>query len=171
MGEVIELRFGERITKLKNAGTRYPVFGGGGESFRTDAFNRDSEWVVSRFAMSPECVRRVRGPFWMLDSGFTFAVRDEEIAKDYIGQLLLNMQPTIYRTSTKSAQKNIDVHGFKRLKVPIPPLREQQRIVSTLDRFDALVNDLSVGLPAELVARRRQYEHYRDRLLTFEEAA
>ena len=48
---------------------------------------------------------------------------------------------------------------------------EQSRIVATLDNFDALVNDLMVGLPAELAARRKQYEHYRDRLLTFEEAA
>ena len=50
-------------------------------------------------------------------------------------------------------------------------LPEQARIVAILDKFDALVNDLSVGLPAELAARRKQYEYYRDRLLTFEEAA
>lgn len=50
---------------------------------------------------------------------------------------------------------------------PVPPLEEQERIVSALDRFDALVNDLSSGLPAELDARRRQYEYYRDRLLSF----
>ncbi|MBK6659237.1 MAG: restriction endonuclease subunit S [Proteobacteria bacterium] len=55
--------------------------------------------------------------------------------------------------------------------VPIPPLEKQQRIVAILDTFDALVNDLSSGLPAEIAARRQQYEHYRDRLLTFKEAA
>ena len=53
----------------------------------------------------------------------------------------------------------------------MPPLDEQERIVAILDKFDALVNDLSIGLPAELNARRQQYEHYRDRLLTFSEAA
>ena len=53
--------------------------------------------------------------------------------------------------------------------VPIPGIDEQDRIVSILDKFDALVNDLNIGLPAELAARRTQYEHYRDRLLTFEE--
>ncbi len=51
--------------------------------------------------------------------------------------------------------------------VPIPPLAEQKRIVAILDKFDALVNDLSVGLPAEIAARRKQYEYYRDKLLTF----
>ena len=53
--------------------------------------------------------------------------------------------------------------------IAIPPLEEQDAIVEALDKFDALVNDLSVGLPAELAARRQQYEHYRDRLLTFKE--
>jgi type I restriction enzyme S subunit len=57
------------------------------------------------------------------------------------------------------------------IRVPIPSLNEQARIVAILDKFDALVNDLSSGLPAEIKARRQQYEHYRDRLLTFREAA
>lgn len=51
--------------------------------------------------------------------------------------------------------------------IPIPPLSEQQRIVDILDRFDALCNDLTSGLPAEIEMRRKQYEHYRDRLLSF----
>lgn len=52
-------------------------------------------------------------------------------------------------------------------KFPLPPLSEQERIVGILDKFDALVNDLSSGLPAEIAARRKQYEYYRDRLLVF----
>jgi len=54
--------------------------------------------------------------------------------------------------------------------IPIPSMEEQARIVSILDKFDALVNDLSHGLPAEIKARRQQYEYYRDQLLTFKEA-
>ena len=61
--------------------------------------------------------------------------------------------------------------NLKKIKIPIPPLAEQERIVATLDKFDALVNDISDGLPAELNARRKQYEYYRDKLLTFEEYA
>jgi type I restriction enzyme, S subunit len=60
---------------------------------------------------------------------------------------------------------------MEHLQVPGPPLDEQERIVAILDKFDALVNDLSSGLPAEISARRRQYEYYRDRLMTFQEAA
>lgn len=51
--------------------------------------------------------------------------------------------------------------------IPVPPLAEQERIVNILDRFDQLVNDISTGLPAEIAARRQQYEHYRNQLLTF----
>ncbi|MCK8115256.1 restriction endonuclease subunit S [Anaerosoma tenue] len=171
LGELIRVNFGARITKAKDAGTVYPVYGGGGASFKTDAYNREDEWVVSRFAMSENCVRRVGGQFWMLDSGFTFECAVPDIEKEYVGQVLLNMQPLIFATSTQSAQKNIDIEGFKRLVIPVPPLREQRRIVAILDAFDALVNDLSIGLPAELSARRTQYEYYRDRLLTFKEAA
>ena len=54
-----------------------------------------------------------------------------------------------------------------KIKLPIPPLDEQKRIVAILDRFDALCNDISSGLPAEIQARQKQYEYYRDKLLTF----
>ena len=54
-------------------------------------------------------------------------------------------------------------------ELSIPPLHEQDIVIAQLDGFDALVNDLSIGLPAELSARRKQYEYYRDKLLTFEE--
>lgn len=63
------------------------------------------------------------------------------------------------------------IDGFSKIRIPVPPLDEQERIVAILDKFEALVNDISSGLPAEITARRQQYAHYRDRLLTFQEAA
>jgi len=69
----------------------------------------------------------------------------------------------------KSKVVHSSVPALKAIAIPVPPLEEQARIVAILDRFDALCNDLSRGLPAEIEARRKQYEYYRDKLLTFRE--
>ena len=59
---------------------------------------------------------------------------------------------------------------FSRVKIPVPPLKEQERIVAILDKFDKLVNDITnEGLPAEIEKRKQQYEYYRNKLLTFKE--
>jgi len=86
-----------------------------------------------------------------------------------------------FQTQTFNAEKNkfvarakvkrLSGENLAKLTIPFPPLEEQERIVAVLDKFDALVNDISFGLPAEIKARRQQYAHYRDRLLTFREAA
>ena len=65
--------------------------------------------------------------------------------------------------------KTLLLDGFSKIRIPVPPREEQDRIVEKLNQFDVLVNDLSFGLPAEIEARRKQYEYYRDRLLTFPE--
>lgn len=65
------------------------------------------------------------------------------------------------------AQPNLSTEQMKKMEIVIPSIPEQERIVSILDKFDALVNDISIGLPAEINARRKQYEYYRDKLLTF----
>ena len=67
--------------------------------------------------------------------------------------------------------KRLSAKGLAAVKLPLPGLSEQRRIADLLDRFDALVNDITSGLPAEIAARRAQYEHYRDRLLSFPEKA
>ena len=66
---------------------------------------------------------------------------------------------------------SVDMSKFKKLLIPIPSISEQQRIVGILDKFEALVGDLSQGLPAEIAAVQEQYEYYRDKLLTFKRIA
>lgn len=61
------------------------------------------------------------------------------------------------------------ISKYSQIEIPYPPLKEQERIVAILDRFDKLCNDISQGLPAEIEARKKQYEYYRDKLLTFKE--
>ena len=62
-----------------------------------------------------------------------------------------------------------DKTAIMKYPIPVPPLEEQERIVAILDRFDALCNDLTSGIPAEIEARQKQYEYYRDKLLSFKE--
>ncbi|MDP3542023.1 MAG: restriction endonuclease subunit S [Elusimicrobiota bacterium] len=80
-----------------------------------------------------------------------------------------NEQKVKYSAGAKMIR--IQSEGLRKIHVPVPTLEEQARIVAILDKFDALTNDPSTGLPAEIAARRQQYEHCRDRLLTFKEAA
>lgn len=69
----------------------------------------------------------------------------------------------------QGSQSNINAKTVRNFPIPVPPLSEQARIVAILDRFDALTNDITQGLPAEIAARRKQYEYYRDKLLSFKE--
>ena len=74
-----------------------------------------------------------------------------------------------FKKQNVTGTKVIRLHGDKleQFTIPIPPHTEQERIAGILDKFDALVNDISVGLPAEIQARRKQYEYYRGKLLSF----
>ncbi|HQS25067.1 MAG TPA: restriction endonuclease subunit S [Sediminibacterium sp.] len=66
---------------------------------------------------------------------------------------------------------SINAAGLSKAKIPVPSFEEQERIASILDKFHVLINDISTGLPAEIQVRRKQYEYYRNRLLTFKELA
>ena len=76
----------------------------------------------------------------------------------------------ILSNTNGSAQVNIcKREEFEKIKIPLPQIDEQNKIVNILDRFDKLCNDISEGLPAEIEARQKQYEYYRDKLLTYKE--
>lgn len=73
------------------------------------------------------------------------------------------------RYVSKGGQQQFNTNAVSRVKVPIPSLEVQDRIIKILDRFDALCNDITTGLPAEIEARQKQYEFYRDKLLSFKQ--
>ena len=73
------------------------------------------------------------------------------------------------RYVSKGGQQQFNTNAVSRVKVPIPSLEVQDRIIEILDRFDSLCNSISEGLPAEIEARQKQYEYYRDKLLTFKQ--
>jgi type I restriction enzyme S subunit len=103
-------------------------------------------------------------------SGDMFAFRHNQNTK-FITYLLQTTNFNKYKEKYAQGAKVTRVKADKILgyKIPVPGLEEQNRIVAILDKFDALVNDMSIGLPAELAARRKQYEYYRNKLLTFKE--
>ncbi|HAQ91218.1 MAG TPA: restriction endonuclease subunit S, partial [Coprococcus sp.] len=73
------------------------------------------------------------------------------------------------RLVSKGGQQQFNTNAVGRIVVPVPPLEIQKKIVDVLDNFDTICSDLNIGLPAEIEARQKQYEYYRDLLLTFAE--
>lgn len=94
---------------------------------------------------------------------------NNSVTSKYALYTLQNYSQDILRKCHKAGGSvdSLDMKKLLAFQIPVPPLAEQERIVGILDKFDALVNDLSSGLPAEIEARRKQYEYYRDQLLTF----
>ena len=103
----------------------------------------------------------------------TLVVDSDRFERRYIYYALsANGQEILRQTSKQGGSVNsLVVPRLMDYEIPVPALDEQQRIADLLDHFDALVNDITSGLPAEIAARRAQYEHYRDRLLSFPEKA
>jgi len=84
-----------------------------------------------------------------------------------LNKFLVYYFQTICVSGQGTTVKGVKINDLLKVTIPIPPLPVQAEIVRILDKFDALTTDLSAGLPAELKARRQQYEYYRDKLLAF----
>lgn len=80
-------------------------------------------------------------------------------------------QKELRKIISPGGQTKFNKTELRKISIPVPPLTEQQRIVEVLDRFSTLTTDITAGLPAEIEARRKQYEYYRDQLLTFKQKA
>lgn len=89
----------------------------------------------------------------------------------YMGYVLSTTNAQIQKSKGKVKSKVVhsNVQDISDILIPVPPLEEQERIVKILDQFDTLCNDITRGLPAEIELRKKQYEYYRDKLLTFKE--
>ncbi len=111
---------------------------------------------------------------WNIKEGvYNIKPKKEIVCVDYLRYILgsSRIRDSYMKKVAGGTVKSIPMKSLASLKIPIPPLSEQERIVAILDRFEALTNSISEGLPAEMAARRQQYEHYRDQLLTFKRKA
>ena len=87
----------------------------------------------------------------------------------YLYYCLCSRKDNILALKHEGAIPSLNVAELSTIKIPLPDIERQKEIAEILDRFNRLINDLSDGLPAEIAARKKQYEYYRDTLLTFKE--
>lgn len=152
LGEVCRIDYGTRIVKGNNTEGHYPVYGSGRPMFTTNTFNRDEfNILIGRFALSLECVRFVNEKIFLNDSGLTVKSITENVMHKYIGYYLIYNQDIIYNCARGTAQKNLDMDDFKKIKIPIPSLERQQEIITYLDFIEKTnkssqekINDLKI---------------------------
>ena len=106
-------------------------------------------------------------PSYYQDSNIVWVDNDEKIVLNKYLYYCYQLNP--WKVSTGGTIARLYNDNIASALINVPSLEEQARIVQNLDRFDKLCNDISEGLPAEIEARQKQYEYYRDKLLTFEE--
>lgn len=160
--ETCNITYGERVIKKRDAGTAFPVYGGGGETFRIDRFNREDCTIVSRFGMSAFCVRNVAGKFFLNDSGLSVHPKNPaKLFPRFLDYFLYASQRKIYSLGRGSAQKNLDVKAFRRLEISYPgSLPEQKRIVAILDETFSGIDTAIANTEKNLANARELFESY-----------
>lgn len=138
LGECTNIEYGTRVVQKKDGGTIYPVYGGGGETFRIDKYNRENCLIIARFAMSKCCVRYVNGRFFLNDSGLSVKASNY-FHQDFLNHCMVSLNDTIYNLGKGAAQRNLDIKAFKQIPIPIPPKPTQLAIVAELDKINELI--------------------------------
>ena len=143
------------------------------EGAKKSRFVRENDFILSN-SMSFGRPYIVKTTGCIHDGWLSISDYQEHFSADFLYHLLSShkyQEIMKQKASFGGAVQNLNADIVRAIELPIVPLKEQHRIVSILDHFDALCNDLTSGLPAEIEARRKQYEYYRDKLLSFKKKA
>ena len=145
----------------------YPVWGNGKE-----VYGYSGTYKIDRDAVVISSIGANTGAVYYKEAFFTPIIRLKVILpKDnrINARFLFHALSGTTIKSKSSSVPNMNANEIKAIKIPVPPLDVQNRIVNVLDNFEKICSDLNIGLPAEIEARQKQYEYYRDKLLTFAE--
>ena len=162
------------VTSGKREAGEYPYYGASGivDYVKDYIFDGDyllvSEDGANLLARSTPIAFSISGKNWVNNHAHVLkfdCYETRRFVEFYLNSI--DLAPYI----SGGAQPKLNQKNLNRIEIPLPSQERQKYIVSILDRFDAICNDLSSGLPAEIEARQKQYEYYRDKLLTFKEVA
>ena len=154
---------GTSVTKKKAVEGSIPVISGGREpAFYINQANREGETItVAGSGAGAGFVQFWNEPIFVNDA---FSVKgNETLLTKYVFYCMKNMQEQISGTQKGGGVPHVHISSIEKFEIPVPPLPVQEEIVRILDKFTTLEAELE----AELVCRKRQYEYYRDKLLTF----
>lgn len=172
LGDTCVLKAGKAISATEisqnvNDDYIYPCYGGNGLRGYVKNYNQDGEHpIVGRQGALCGNVCYACNKFYATEHAVV--VSPSALYNEKFLYYLLDFA-RLEQYKTAGAQPGLSVARLEKVVLPVPPLEVQQRIVDILNRFDTLCNDISSGLPAEIEARQKQYEYYRDKLLTFKE--
>ena len=159
---------GEYITKKSTKPGNVPVILGGQEPayFIHESNHVGEIVVVARSGASAGFVSYWNEAIFVTD-GFGYEADEELMLPKYLFYTLKNKEKQLNAMKRGAGVPHVSGENLASILLPVPTLEQQKKIVSILDRFETLCNDMTAGLPAEIEARQKQYEYYRDRLLSF----
>ncbi|URA05539.1 restriction endonuclease subunit S [Escherichia fergusonii] len=168
LGEVAQFKRGTAITQKQTTPGEIPVVANGPipTYFHSESNRQGETIVIARSGAYAGYVSFWDQPIFLTDA---FSVHsDLKIVKPkFIYHVLQNKQEHIHAMKKGAGVPHVRVKEFETYDIPIPPITEQERIVSILDKFDTLTTSITEGLPREIELRQKQYEYYRDLLFSF----
>lgn len=172
LAQIAEIGTGSSNTNEELEDGKYPFFVRSQDVRRKNTYEYDETAIITSGdgVGVGKIFHYVEGKYALHQRAYRIHIIDDRIIpRFYYYYMKCTFLPYIEKASFHSSVTSIRRPMLNNFPVPLIPLPEQRRIVAILDRFDALCNDLTSGLPAEIAARQKQYEYYRDKLLTFPE--